>query len=71
MDWESILHGHGNVGELGDYKGLSVLPDKIAGYLYWWAFHLQMDYIWFCKVTFLLLFQLESKTNARWKTRVP
>ncbi len=32
FDWESILHG--NAGELGDYKELSVLPDKIARYLY-------------------------------------
>ena len=28
----SILHG--NAGELGDYKELAVLPDKIARYLY-------------------------------------
>ena len=32
VDWESILHG--NAGELGDYKELAVLPDKIARYLY-------------------------------------
>ena len=32
FDWESILHG--NAGELGDYKELAVLPDKIARYLY-------------------------------------
>jgi hypothetical protein len=30
--WERILHG--NAGELGDYKELAVLPDKIARYLY-------------------------------------
>jgi hypothetical protein len=32
LDWESILHS--NAGELGDYKELAVLPDKIARYLY-------------------------------------
>ena len=32
LEWESILHG--NAGELGDYKELTVLPDKIARYLY-------------------------------------
>ncbi len=32
LNWESILHG--NAGELGDYKELAVLPDKIARYLY-------------------------------------
>jgi hypothetical protein len=32
FNWESILHG--NAGELGDYKELAVLPDKIARYLY-------------------------------------
>ncbi len=32
FDWESILHG--NAGILGDYKELTVLPDKIACYLY-------------------------------------
>jgi hypothetical protein len=32
LDRESILHG--NAGELGDYKELAVLPDKIARYLY-------------------------------------
>jgi hypothetical protein len=34
FDWESILHG--NAGVLGDYKELAVtvLPDKIARYLY-------------------------------------
>jgi hypothetical protein len=32
LKWESILHG--NAGELGDYKELAVLPDKIARYLY-------------------------------------
>jgi hypothetical protein len=32
LEWESILHG--NAGELGDYKELAVLPDKIACYLY-------------------------------------
>lgn len=32
FDWESILHG--NAGELGDYKELAVLPDKIARYLF-------------------------------------
>ena len=32
FDWENILHG--NAGELGDYKELAVLQDKIARYLY-------------------------------------
>ena len=32
FNWERILHG--NAGELGDYKELAVLPDKIARYLY-------------------------------------
>ena len=32
LDWESILHG--NAGELGDYTELSILPDKIARFLY-------------------------------------
>jgi len=30
--WESILHG--NAGEMGKYAVLSVLPDKIARFLY-------------------------------------
>ena len=30
--WEMILHGNG--GEMGQYKVLSVLPDKIARFLY-------------------------------------
>ncbi len=30
--WETILHG--NAGELGKYEVLSVLPDKIARFLY-------------------------------------
>ena len=32
LKWESLMHG--NAGELGDYKELAVLPDKIARYLY-------------------------------------
>jgi hypothetical protein len=32
FNWGRILHG--NAGELGDYKELAVLPDKIARYLY-------------------------------------
>ena len=32
MDWESILHGH--AADLGEYKELAVLPDKLARYLY-------------------------------------
>ena len=32
FEWESILHG--NAGELGDYTELSILPDKIARFLY-------------------------------------
>ena len=32
FDWESILHG--SAGNLGDYKELAVLPDKIARYFY-------------------------------------
>ncbi len=32
FDWKSILHG--NAGKPRDYKELSVLPDKIARYLY-------------------------------------
>jgi hypothetical protein len=32
FNWESILHG--NASELGHYKALAVLPDKIARYLY-------------------------------------
>jgi hypothetical protein len=32
FNWERILHG--NAVELGDYKELAVLPDKIARYLY-------------------------------------
>ena len=30
--WESILHG--NCGEYGDYRVMSVLPDKLARYLF-------------------------------------
>jgi hypothetical protein len=32
FDWKRILHG--NAGALGGYKELSVLPDKIARYMY-------------------------------------
>jgi hypothetical protein len=32
FEWETILHG--NAGDLGDYKELAVLPDKIARYMY-------------------------------------
>ena len=32
LDWEKILHGH--AADLGEYKELAVLPDKIARYLY-------------------------------------
>jgi len=32
LDWESVLHGHAT--DLGEYKELAVLPDKIARYLY-------------------------------------
>ena len=32
VSWESILHG--DVGEYGTYKVLSVLPDKLARYLF-------------------------------------
>ena len=32
FDWESILHG--SADNLGDYKELAVLPDKIARYFY-------------------------------------
>ena len=32
LRWESILHG--NAGEMGRYAVLSVLPDKIARFLY-------------------------------------
>jgi hypothetical protein len=32
MERKKILHG--NAGELGDYKELAVLPDKIARYLF-------------------------------------
>ncbi len=32
LRWEMILHG--NAGELGKYTVLSVLPDKIARFLY-------------------------------------
>ena len=32
FDWESILHS--SAGNLGDYKELAVLPDKIARYFY-------------------------------------
>ena len=32
VSWESILHG--DVGEYGTYKVLSVLPDKVARYLF-------------------------------------
>ncbi len=32
FDWESILHD--DAGELGDYKELAILPDKIARFLY-------------------------------------
>ena len=32
MRWETVLHG--NAGEMGKYAVLSVLPDKIARYLY-------------------------------------
>jgi hypothetical protein len=32
FELETILHG--NAGDLGDYKELAVLPDKIARYMY-------------------------------------
>ena len=32
MSWESILHG--DIGEYGRYRVLSVLPDKVARYLF-------------------------------------
>ena len=32
FEWESILHG--DAGELGEYTELSILPDKIARFLY-------------------------------------
>ncbi len=41
---ESILHG--NVGELGDYNALAVLPDKMARYMY--DFHADCYANYFC-----------------------
>ncbi len=32
FNWKRILHD--NAGKLGDYKEITVLPDKIARYLY-------------------------------------
>ncbi len=33
LDWEKILHGH--AADLGEYKELAVLPDKICTLLVW------------------------------------
>ena len=41
LDRESILHG--NAGWLGDYTELSILPDKIARFLY--EYHAE-SYTW-------------------------
>ena len=47
LDWESILHGH--AADLGEYKELAVLPDKIARYCMNFMLHLMppMDFLFY------------------------